>query len=97
MEESKLYMVMEYMPHSLRNKWVVNRVDLVRTLADVARALARLHAMAGRLERCRARFRARFVWRRVWLPSESLFVEARTLTPTPSASCTSIRRGSHPP
>jgi serine/threonine protein kinase len=36
-EDGKLYMVMEYMSNSLRNKKVVNRVDIVRVLADVAR------------------------------------------------------------
>ena len=46
----KLYMVMEFMSHSLRSKAVVNKVDIVRVLADVARALVRLHA-AGHIHR----------------------------------------------
>ena len=49
-EDGKLFMVMEYMSNSLRNKRVVNRVDIVRVLADVARALVRLHA-AGHVHR----------------------------------------------
>jgi len=38
------------MGHSLRSKAVVNKVDIVRVLADVARALVRLHA-AGHIHR----------------------------------------------
>ena len=49
-EKGVLYMVMEYLAHSLRSKSVVRKVDLVRVLADVARALARLHA-AGHVHR----------------------------------------------
>jgi serine/threonine protein kinase len=49
-EKGVLYMVMEYVAHSLRSKSVVRKVDLVRVLADVARALARLHA-AGHVHR----------------------------------------------
>jgi len=49
-EDGKLYMVMEYMAHSLRSRSVVNRVDVVRVLSDVARALVRLHA-AGHVHR----------------------------------------------
>ena len=49
-EKGVLYMVMEYLAHSLRSKSVVRKVDLVRVLADVARALTRLHA-AGHVHR----------------------------------------------
>jgi serine/threonine-protein kinase 24/25/MST4 len=41
---SKLCVVMEYVPRSLRDRRVVNRVDIVTVLADVARALVRLHS-----------------------------------------------------
>ncbi len=43
-ESGTLYMVMEYLPHSLRSRAVVAKVDLLRVLSDVARALVRLHA-----------------------------------------------------
>jgi serine/threonine protein kinase len=49
-EKGVLYMVMEHLAHSLRSKSVVRKVDLVRVLADVARALTRLHA-AGHVHR----------------------------------------------
>ena len=49
-EDGKLYMVMEYVSNSLRSRSVVNRVDVVRVLSDVARALVRLHA-AGHVHR----------------------------------------------
>jgi serine/threonine-protein kinase 24/25/MST4 len=38
-------MVMEFIPHSLRSKRVVNETNRVKVLADVARALVRVHAM----------------------------------------------------
>ena len=37
-ESGTLYMVMEYLPHSLRSRAVVAKVDLLRVLSDVARA-----------------------------------------------------------
>ena len=40
----------EFVAHSLRTRRVVNRVDLVSALADVARALVRLHG-AGHIHR----------------------------------------------
>ena len=43
-EEGMLHMVMEFVPNSLRNKRVVNQVNVVKVLADVARALVRIHA-----------------------------------------------------
>jgi len=43
-EEGMLHMVMEFVPNSLRNKRVVNQVNVVKVLADVARALVRMHA-----------------------------------------------------
>ena len=43
-EEGMLHMVMEFVPNSLRNKRVVNQVNVVRVLQDVARALVRMHA-----------------------------------------------------
>jgi serine/threonine protein kinase len=43
-EEGVLHMVMEFVPNSLRNKRVVNQVNIVRVLLDVARALVRMHA-----------------------------------------------------
>ena len=49
-EDGKLFMVMEYVSNSLRSRSVVNRVDVVRVLSDVARALVRLHA-AGHVHR----------------------------------------------
>ena len=45
-----LYMVMEYLPYSLRNKHVVNKMNILRAISDVARALVRLHS-AGQLHR----------------------------------------------
>ena len=49
-ENGKLYMVMEYLPYSLRNKSVVNKMNILRAISDVARALVRLHS-AGQLHR----------------------------------------------
>ena len=49
-EKGILYMVMEHVSYSLRSKSVVKRVDLLRVLADVARALCRLHS-AGHVHR----------------------------------------------
>ena len=43
-------MVMEFVPHSLRSKRVVNETNRVKALADVARALTRVHA-AGHVHR----------------------------------------------
>ena len=43
-------MVMEFVPHSLRSKRVVNETNRVKVLADVARALTRVHA-AGHVHR----------------------------------------------
>ena len=43
-EEGMLHLVMEFVPNSLRNKRVVNQVNVVKVLADVARALVRIHA-----------------------------------------------------
>lgn len=48
--EGRLFVVMEFVTHSLRTRRVVNKVDLVAVLADVARALVRLHT-AGHLHR----------------------------------------------
>ncbi|EEH56943.1 uncharacterized protein MICPUCDRAFT_17464, partial [Micromonas pusilla CCMP1545] len=49
-EDGKLFMVMELCAHSLRSRSVVNRVDIVSVLADVARALTKLHR-AGHVHR----------------------------------------------
>ena len=49
-ENGTLYMVMEYLPYSLRNKSVVNKMNILRAISDVARALVRLHS-AGQLHR----------------------------------------------
>jgi serine/threonine-protein kinase 24/25/MST4 len=43
-ENGDCHMVMEFVPHSLRSKRVVNEVNRVKVLADVARALTRIHA-----------------------------------------------------
>ena len=44
-EDGDAHMVMEFIPHSLRSKRVVNETNRVKVLADVARALVRVHAM----------------------------------------------------
>jgi serine/threonine-protein kinase 24/25/MST4 len=43
-ENGDCHMVMEFVPHSLRSKRVVNETNRVKVLADVARALTALHA-----------------------------------------------------
>ena len=49
-ERGDCHMVMEFVPHSLRSKRVVNETNRVKALADVARALTRVHA-AGHVHR----------------------------------------------
>ena len=49
-EGGDCHMVMEFVPHSLRSKRVVNETNRVKVLADVARALTRVHA-AGHVHR----------------------------------------------
>ena len=49
-ERCDCHMVMEFVPHSLRSKRVVNETNRVKALADVARALTRVHA-AGHVHR----------------------------------------------
>ena len=38
-----MYLVMEYVPHCLRDDWTASRVDMVRIMLQVARALLFLH------------------------------------------------------
>ena len=68
-EKGVLYMVMEYVAHSLRSKSVVRKVDLVRVLADVARALVSGSRRAYGVDRDPRNFLSSPEIRLSWLPS----------------------------